>query len=210
MGFPTIFAFFAIVLLLLNFRLKRLTREEHKAKVAFWQKERESLSVRKQSFSLDDYIHPDITRLQFPILELEGYDQLLFDSLTKKIDALSRKDMMNFSQLTNTEIRLRFGTANQTVIENNEHNYTSFIKALAEYGKLMEQHGEFNEAKNAFEICIALHSEYSQHYLSLAGLYAMEKNEEAFQQLCEKASLIDATIQSKIQDKLRAFWDTRN
>lgn len=208
MGFPAIFAFFIVVVFLFNYRLKKASREEKKVNVTFWQKERESYSVRKQALSEADYLHPSIEHLCFPTLALDSYDQQYFDSLKNKITSLSKKNMMNFSQLTNTEIRFRFGAANQNIISENETNYNAYLKALAEYGKFMNTHNETHEAIAAYEECIDLKSEYSVHYLSLAGLYASQKNKEAFHILCEKASVIDSTSHTKIHEKLITLWES--
>jgi len=210
MGFPTIFALFVIVALLFNYRLNKITRIERKAKVAYWETERDSLSVRRKDFAQEDYLRPDMTALTFPNLDVKDYDLVLYESLKSKILALSSKDMMNFSHLTNTEIRLQFGTANQTTIADNEANYNSYLKALADYGKFMNEQGELPEAIAALEECIRMKSEYSRHYLYLAQLFSTTKNEEAFHQLCEKASYIDATKQTNLRQKLLDYWSTLN
>jgi len=208
MGFPTIFALFVIFALLFNHRLNRLTRLEREAKVAFWESERDSLSVRKKEFVEENYLRPDISSLTFPQLDVKDYDLVLYESLKSKLLELSTKDMMNFSHLTNTEIRLQFGTANQTAIADNESAYNTYLKTLADYGKFMNEQGELNEAIIALEECIRMKSEYSRHYLFLAQLFAIIKNEEAFHQLCEKASTIDTTKQTNIHQKLINYWST--
>lgn len=202
MGFPAIFAFFVIIAILFNYRIKKLTREEAKVREAFWQRERESLIVRKKDFDENDFITPDISSLRFPNVEFIGYELKLYQASIDKINSLIQKPMMNFSGLTNTEVRLRFGTANQTTITNNEGNYNSFLKALYDYGQLMEKSGETEEALSAYEICISINSEYTKHYISLAKLYLQQNNKKALSALREKASQVDQMAQTKILSKL--------
>lgn len=202
MGFPAIFALFTIIAILFNYRLKKISKEEAKLRDAYWEKERESLIVRKKQFEEQDFIRADIRSLSFPSIEFTGYEAKQYQSSIDKIKALAGKDMMNFSDLTNTEIRLRFGTANQTVIAANESNYGTFLKALFDYGHLLESVGEKEEAQKAYEICIAMKSEYSRHYTALALLYHEQQNREALHTLYETASLVDQKAHTNIVRKL--------
>lgn len=79
----------------------------------------------------EDYI---VSRLDESYLR----DQSFFDGLGKAnlyrqqkyLFTLLNKKMVNFSHMTNTDLRLHYGTATLTSIENYEDNYNNFIKTL--------------------------------------------------------------------------------
>jgi len=178
-------------------------KTEAKRKQLFWEKEKRSLIVRKKELTEDDFIHCDISTLSFPkLLELEPHDKKQYRQLKERIDELSQLDMMDLTGLSNTELRLRYGTANQTLIQTNENNYHLFLKALYAYGHFLVEHNQINEAICAYELCIQLGSDYSKHFIGLADLYVQTQQHHKLSALIQRAKALDESHQTRLYQKL--------
>lgn len=209
MAFPSFFIIFLIIIFVFQHHLRKNRKIEEQQKQAYWSKEQASLVVRKKEFSPDDYIHPSIDTLKLDTpTSLSEAEKLYLDQLISSIKSLSTADMMNFSHLTNTEIRLQFGTANQTIITNNEQNYTLFLKALGQYAKLMLEHKEIQEATSALEECIRLNSDFSEHYIQLGIIYHSQNNSSQLEILIAKANQLNSINKKGILDKLESLKST--
>ena len=172
MAFPSFFIIFIIFILVFQHHLRKNNKIERKLKDEFWQKEESSLVIRKKEIPQEYYIHSDISSLSLSIPEnIDPGDKGQVKQLIKRIKDLSNQDMMNFNQLSNTELRLKFGTANQSIITNNEYTYHNFLKTLASYASLMKEYDKGDESIKALELCISLGSDYSQHFYALGQLY---------------------------------------
>jgi tetratricopeptide (TPR) repeat protein len=113
--------------------------------------------------------------------------------------------MMNFSNLSNTEVRLKFGTANQSIITTNEYNYNNYLRTLSEYAGIMADNNNVPEAINAYEQCIALKSDYSNHFIELGKLYKTQNMSTQLKELFEKAELLESLNKKGILEKLESL-----
>lgn len=206
MHIPVLFIWFLIFSLLFYYNIKKTSKKENAAKEAFWEEEQASLSVRKKEFAPSDYLKPDMSRLSMVTpSEMASGDAMHLSQLRQRLKALESMDMMNFSHLSNTEIRMRFGTANQSIITTNEQHLHVFFKTLYEYGVFMERHNETDEAIAAFELAVDLGSDYSNHYVELAKLYEAKNDSRSILKLIQKADTIKTLNRSLILNKLAAF-----
>lgn len=206
MAFPSIFIIFVIALFVFQHHLRKNMKVEDKAKDEFWRKEQASLVVRKKEISPEDYLVPDISKLSFNIPEaVEPGDELQLKQLIKRIKELSTHDMMNFSDLTNTDIRIKFGTANQSIITENEYTYNNFLKALASYAHLMNDYSQKDESIMALEECVSLGSDYSDHFVLLGQLYLDNQMTSELNKLKETVSKLETSNKKGILDKLESL-----
>jgi hypothetical protein len=206
MGIPSIFILFLSLVFVLQHNLRKSKKTDQALKDQFWSKEKQSLTVRKKSFSESDYIRPSLDSLNFdkftPSLPA---DRLQHQQLIQDLNRLVVLDMMNFSHMSNSEIRIAYGTANQTVVTDNEEHYNQFLKTLAKYGHFMLDHEESYEAEAAFRLAIDLGSDYTDHYLSLATLYENSNKKEAIQPLIQQANELTSLSKDSIIKKLNNF-----
>lgn len=206
MAFPSFFIIFIIIIFVIQHHLHKSQRIEDANKREFWQKEERSLSIRRKEFTKENYIYPSLAVYHFDDLyNLNPSDRMQFQQLAKDLIRLSKLEMMNFSTMTNSEIRLAFGTANQTIIQANEEHFDLFLKTLSKYGHLMLQNNYVEEATLAFEQCISLGSEYHDHYITLAEIYKNCHKKEAFNKLLKKASDIESINKNALIKKLNNY-----
>lgn len=206
MAFPSFFIIFVILIFIFQHHLRKNMKAENKSKDEFWQKEQSSLVVRKKEFTSEDFITPNIEELSLTIPpDMDPGDELQLKQLIKRLKDLSSLDMMNFSQLSNTEIRLKFGTANQSIVENNEYTYNNYLKALASYAYLMNEYKNKAESITALEQCISIGSDYSEHFHYLGKLYLEDRKVDEYKQLIDTASKMTTLNKKGILEKLESL-----
>lgn len=196
MGFPVVFFMFCIFSGLFYYHIKRTSRLERLQRDRFWSQEEASLIVRKKELQSEDFQYPDLSRLKLDSSHPE------IQPLIEKIKALSKREMMSFPDLSNTELRLRFGTANQSIISQNEENYHSYLRHLASYGKIMLEFDDVEEALYAYEECIRMKSDFSDHFVELGKLYLLLGKVEDFKSLTEKAGSVTTLNKDIILNRL--------
>lgn len=206
MALPSLFILFITLVILFQYNLRKNTKIENKMKEAFWKNERDSLVVRKKDFTDEDYIHIPDTPLVLESTEtFEEGDKLYYKQLVRQLNQLETLDMMNFSDMTNTEIRLAFGTANQTIVQNNEVNYNNYLKTLAKLSKLYEDYKLYPSAISILERCIAMNSDYKEHFLHLGAMYRKTNQQVSLKALITKADALESPMKKGLVDALKSL-----
>ena len=199
---PSFFILFLTFLFIWSHNLRKRQKTHEAEKAAFWSKEEQSLAVRKKEIPAELYFHPDISRLNFPALELDPVATEKYQTLEKQIRNSVSLPMLSLSGMSNTDLRLNFGTANQPVITQAEENYEAFLNFLHEYAVLMNEHGRPEEAIAALEEAVRLKSDISQHYFLLADLYRAKADAASLQTLTALAKDMTSTSKQKILNYL--------
>lgn len=205
---PSFFILFLTFFLIWLYHFKKQQKQYQSQKDAFWERERQAKETRKQEIAAEFFFHPQIQGLCFPALELEATQKQRYLKLSEQIKASADLPMLNFSDLSNTELNLRFGVANQSFITQAEENYHAFIGFLFEYAKFMKSSGHTDEAILALEELIRLKSEKSQHYLLLAEIYQEQKNHSGIERLKLLAEGLEPISQHKFLTALEGIVTT--
>ena len=104
------FGMFLIILSVLAFFRNRSVRRSEDATEAFWSREYESNHIRKKDISDLSYIEIPLDALPLHVCSSERCI-----SLESQLTALAGKKIVNLSNLSNTDLKLTYGTANLTV-----------------------------------------------------------------------------------------------
>ena len=192
---PSFFILFLTFLFIWSHNLRKRQKKHEAEREAFWGKEERSLAVRKKEIPAELYFRPNISRLSFPTLTLAPAAAEKYQTLEKQIRGSVGLPMLSLSGMSNTDLRLNFGTANQPVIAQAEENYEAFLNFLYEYAVLMNEHGQAEEAIAALEEAVRLKSDICQHYFLLADLYRAQSDANSLQILT--ALVQDMTSSSK-------------
>ena len=103
------FGMFLIILSVLAFFRNRSVRRSEDATEAFWSREYESNHIRKKDISDLSYIEIPLDALPLHVCSSERCI-----SLESQLTALAGKKIVNLSNLSNTDLKLTYGTANLT------------------------------------------------------------------------------------------------
>lgn len=188
-----ILPYFIIILIVIQLYLKKSTRSGSERSKKYWEREQKANSTRKQDISSLNYIKWD------DALPAIDNNLTLADILNNSpealkaynnIQTLKTEPMLNLSEYSNTDLKLKYGVANLDTLTQYEDNYTSFIKSLSELGHILIEHKDISDAKAFLEYAVKIGSDIRLTYTDLYALYSEAGNASKIRQLRQYASLI--------------------
>lgn len=88
-----------------------------------------------------------------------------------EICALSTKRILNLTGITNTELRLTYGTMNLDPLTSYDQNYTTLIRSLQKWGALLVTAGHKADAITVLSYAVEIGSDIAGTFSLLARLY---------------------------------------
>ena len=201
-----IFTVFVIFALFTFIFMKRSTNSFSKEKEQFLEREREANSVRKQPLTDLNYVKIDINSL--PKIETE--DEYLLERF-RTLGVLSEEDtkICNLSFFTNTELKLKYGVANLTLLTEYDQNFTNLCRCLYEIGNRLYNSGDIENAKAYLEYGIKCGTDLKLHYTLLANIYEENMQYKEIVALIHSAENINSALKgSLIKDLTKRLEDT--
>ena len=170
---PFFFMIFVVIVLWVSFGRRRSDRLNKEASERFWDKEQRANLTRKKDISNLDYIAIPVDTLPFPETDKEE-----ITDLQKLILHLSTQRIVNFTGLTNTELKLMYGAPNLPLLMEFDKNYLELVRTLYRYGKYLHELGLIAEAKTILEFGLSIGTDVSANYTLLAEIYKEENAKE--------------------------------
>ena len=188
-----ILPYFIIILIVIQLYLKKSTRSGSERSKKYWEREQKANSTRKQDISTLNYIKWDDS---LPAIDnsltladiLNNSPEAL--KAYNNIQTLKTEPMLNLSEYSNTDLKLKYGVANLDTLTQYEDNYTSFIKSLSELGHILIEHKDICVATSFLEYAVMIGSDIRLTYTDLYSLYSEAENASKIRQLRQYASII--------------------
>lgn len=199
MKFPFL-ASFLIFILWLQYELHKSGKMSEHALDEFWKKEQAANNVRKKSLDHLPYITIPFERLPMET----AADNMEIAHAQDVLKRLAEEKIVNLTGISNTDLKLTYGTANITALTAYDQNYTLLASTLYRWGDLLYQEGYCREAKQVLEFGIETGTDVSGNYKLLASIYQKEGNQEGLRQLHEKAAKLNSLMKTPI---LKALED---
>ena len=193
MKFPFL-ASFLLFSALITYEVHKSRRIEENSIKKFLERERESNNVRKKD--LDSLPYISIPLENFPMNLLCDRDDI--KEIHHQLKTLSTKKIVNLTGISNTDLKLTYGTANITVLTEYDQNYTILARTLYKWGKLLYEADFIPQAKQVLEFGIETGSDISGNYKLLAIIYNQEGNDGKIQELLDKASTLNSLMKNSI------------
>lgn len=166
MKFPFL-ASFILLIVFFNLRMRHISRKEEEREASFWERELASNSVRKKSLENLDYIHIPVDLLPFGTA---GDNEILKKS-EEELLALKDEKIVNLTGITNTDLKLEYGTANITQLSQFDQNYTALVCSLQNWGQELYNQGRFEDARDVLEFAVKTRSDITATYRLLTDMY---------------------------------------
>ena len=147
--------------------MRRTSRKTEEKEASFWEKELESNNVRKKSLENLEYIHIPFDLLPFGTAGDDPSLQSAEDELT----ALKDEKIVNLTGISNTDLKLEYGTANITPLSQYDQNYTALVCSLQKWGQALYDLGRFEDAAKVLEFAVKTRSDITSTYRVLIDLY---------------------------------------
>ncbi len=203
MKFPLL-ATVIIFVVWLTYELAKHNNLNKKAETDYWKKEHASNNVRKKS--LDDLKYIKVPVDQLPLTLLPD-NQTVLDCIDQ-ILTLSELKIVNLSGITNTDLKLTYGTANLTVLSEYDMNFTLLVRNLNIWGTELYNAGYIKETEFIFEYAISIGSDISNTYRILASIYVANNRADKIAILEASAMALNTIMQKPILNTLLEISQT--
>lgn len=190
--FLTIFIIFLVVL---TYHLKKSDAAQAKVQSDFWEKERQSNAVRKKDISKLDYIN----------IPFEKIPQQLHTSAEEAFFALAEKPMLNLTGISNTDLKLQYGTANLKVLSEYDANFIDMVALLPEYTEELLEAGQEATARELLEFAVGCNADSRKIYSQLASIYQSHNETDNLQKLMEASEQLPELTKLAVQKELSSI-----
>lgn len=204
------FASFIVFGVWLTITLIRVKKKDKKPDAEFWEKEKRANETPAKS--LDDLPYLQIPYDTLPF-DQDPSDEELADCL-KLLRSFSTKKTVNFTGISNTDLKLMYGAANIEKLITYDQNYTLLVRTLQKWATLLQKSGRTQDAKAVLTYAVTTGTDVSATYQMLADILADEGDMDALTRLGETAATLQTPLQGKInasisQAMLRLQGDSR-
>lgn len=193
MKFP-FFASFIVFCLWLAIQLKKRRKIDKEQEKIFWEREMAANSVRKKSLEHLDYITIPVGNLPPNSIPESSYAAECYQIL----HTLSEQKVVNFTGITNTDLKLQYGAPNINLLMEYDQNYTLLVRSLQ---TIAEEYCKFDMTDKALpflEFAISVKTDISKSYFLLADIYDRMGRTHEITKLIEVAESINSPLKASI------------
>ena len=201
MKFPFL-ASFIILIITITLASKQAEKKQRRRDKEFWEREHRANFVRKKS--LDDLEYISIPFDSFP-MNIATDDEIIL-SCHKDLENLRDEKIVNFTGLSNTDLKLEYGTANITVLSQYDQNYTLFVRALQSWAKRLHELGYHEDALTVLEYAIATRTDISASYYLAASIYHKKGQTDKIKHLLFVAETLQSAMKNSIVRTLKESY----
>lgn len=160
----------------------------------FWEREVRANSTRRKPLDDLDYIR--LSPEDFPMTLLNDIPKA--DDYKHIIQSLSELPIVNFTGISNTELKLRYGAPNIDLLISYDQNYTLLVRTLQQWAQLLYDAGYVNEARRMLEFSVSTGSDVSATYRLLCQIYNEQNTPEKIGELYPVAEMLNSAMQKTI------------
>ncbi len=201
MKFPFL-ASFIIFVIWLAYEMRKADKKYKQGNEDFWEREARSNNTRRKSLDLLDYIKIPLDAL--PIHALENDTTVI--SCLETLHRLQDEKIVNFTGISNTDLKMQYGVANLDTLSAYDQNFTELVTTLQAWAKALYDANLLGEAALVLEFAIRIRSDVSASYLLLARIYAQTGREAQIASLIETASGLNSLSGSMIVHSLQETY----
>ena len=193
MKFP-IFASLIVFCLWLAYQLKKSDKAASSEKKSFWDREAEANNTRRKSLEQLSYI-----TIPPSILSLTGIPgNVRMEECLELLSTLSSQKIVNFTGLTNTDLKIQYGAPNINLLMEFDQNYTLLVRTLQSLAEELFRAGKTSDARMILEFAISTRTDVSQSYFLLADIYEQDGESSKKEELIQAAEELNTVMKSAI------------
>lgn len=195
------FASFIIFIVWLTYELSKSRRHAEKHKKTFWEKEAEANSTRRKSLDDLNYITIPFDSLPMDVMKEDGKVAEYHQTLRSLTDS----PIVNFTGISNTDLKLRYGAPNIDLLMRYDQNYTTLACTLQKWAETLYNAGYITEARRILEFAVSTDTDVSGCYRLLASIYSSEGNTAGISELKDRAGNLQSGTKNIIVRILQEF-----
>ncbi len=178
--FLTVFIIFLLVVYAIR---ARNTHKRERIVAAFWEREEEAMHTPAKDLSQAPYVKVPVDN--FPIGVCDEDDLMLME---EELLELSGKPLLNLNGMTNTDIRIEYGTSNFDTITAMGEDFDRLIMLLCDYAKGLLENDFMQEAVTVLEYGVSIGSDVSENYTLLGECY---RSQEMYDKLARLTDTVE-------------------
>lgn len=179
------------------------------------EEERLSNSVRRKSLDELDYITIPFDSLPF---STECGAESSAEPGTEEADpaiakdeadilALKDKKIVNFTGISNTDLKFTYGAPNLPILTEYDQNFTELVRALDSWGTHLLEQGKKEQARKVFEFAVECRTDLKSSYVQLADIYAENFEFDRLDHIIEIADGLNSLMKGPIVRALKERCD---
>ena len=200
---PVFFIITILLVLWVHYQKRRTDRIASQNSEAFWERERQANLTRKKDISNLDYIHVPLSTLPFPET---GSEEI--SDIQKHILNLSTGKIVNFTGMSNTDLKLQYGAPNINILMEYDKNYLELVRSLYRYGKLLYDKQLTDEALSILKYALSIKTDISANYTLLATIYKEKNDAEGINSVISAAEELTSMTKKALLANLMAIRDS--
>lgn len=197
MKFP-FFASFIVFCLWLGYELHKARNRENKNSESFWNRELQANSTRRKSLDDLDYIRIPFETLPMDILA----DDPIISECHETLKTLSQSPIVNFTGISNTDLKLMYGAPNIDLLSRYDQSYTTLVLTLQRWAQALYDNDRTEEARRVLEFAVQTRSDISATYKLLATIYQQSGMSEKITDLIPIARDLNTRLSGHIVSTL--------
>ena len=192
----------ALIVSLIVFWATRGTQDKYaQAEADFWEKERAANSVRRKP--LDDLDYLTIPMDELPVSLHTDNDTIA--SCIDTIGELSKSPVVNLTGISNTDLKLKYGAPNITLLTLYDQRYTLLASTLQKWANELMSLNETDAACTVLEYAVSTGTDVSGTYKSLASIYDSRGDKDSIRKLIPVAESLNTPLKDSIISSLNGY-----
>ncbi len=186
-----------ILIFLIRYHSNKQERLQKQTANEFRLHELEALTARKQDISGLPYLIADSEKL--PVLDNPN-DEIA--GRLARLRSMNGKQLLNLSNISNTDLRLSYGAANFPFLSACDADYMTYTQELYRLGQNLHEAGQDAAALQTLEYALELHTDTGNTYRLLGELYIARQDTAA---LAELTVLADQNLDTTVKPSVLQF-----
>ena len=155
---------------------------------------------------LDDL---EYIRIPFDDLPMDVMpDDPSIDEYRETLRSLSENPIVNFTGISNTDLKLKYGAPNIDLLSRYDQSYTTLVRTLQKWAERLHQNGYPQEALRVLEFAVSTRTDVSATYRLLAELYIQAGQTEKIKALIPVAEGLNSSLSGHIAALLKERLET--
>ena len=195
---PIFFILFVGTVLGIQIAMRKNKVDFKKTLESVMDRERKANLTRKKEIEPQFFITPNLDAL--PIKKYEDIDDnKKIIKLQEVVIKKSKLKMLKFDeQISNTDLKLKYGYSNLEIITIYEEHYNSYIQALVSWAEYLFNENNLADAEKILLEAINLKCDLSKAYILLIDIYKKTNNNDNLEKLIDIVKNSNIYLKSKI------------
>ena len=122
------------------------------------------------------------------------------------LTTLTQCKIVNLTGITNTDLKLTYGTANITALTEYDQSFTLLVTTLQRWAETLYALGDTPSTKTILEYAVSINSDVSKTYSLLASIYDENNELSKISSLIESAGKLTSSSGKLIVRKLQEVY----